>query len=393
MSNEDVAVNVGQRVATARKLAGWTQVQLALHARYSVSAVRAVEQGREPATPAFIAAVARALGLEPEQLTGQPYSDDEGGSLEGVAELRAVIAEGPSIRILAPEDGADLAGELRELERHYREDRGKIALARLPVLLRQLYGTLDDTTSQAEKSRLFSTIAAAWVLAERLCRRFGLLTLAIPTLDRLDTVAEHADDPLYRSQAAAKRARVLMSYDVYDTPRVETALNQIVGTGTASTAVQGYVHLCGAIVAARGRDRDTALEHLGEADHLASQVHSERDEYGTLFGPQNVAIHRTAVELECGDPGRAAQLGDNTHLTDEVAPPRQGHHWQDTARAWLLAGQPNHALRALNRARVAAPQQTRHHPQVRETVRLIAEAERRRSDSLAGFAQFLTSGR
>lgn len=393
MSNEEVAVNVGQRVAAARKLTGWTQVQLAFHARYSVSAVRAVEQGREPATPAFVAAAARALGIEPEQLTGQPYPDDEGGALDGVAELRAVIAEGFSIRSVAPEEGADLAGELRELERQYREDRGKVALAWLPVLLRQLYGAVEDTASEAEQSRLFSVIAAAWVLAERLCRRFGLLTLAIPALDRLDVVAEHADDPLYRAQAAAKRARVLMSYDIYDTQRVENALDRIVGSGTGSTAVQGYVHLCGSIVSARGRNRDTAMEHLDEADRLAAQVYSESDEYGTLFGPQNVAIHRTAVELECGDPGRAARLGDNTQLTDEVAPPRQGHHWQDTARAWLLAGQPNQALRALNRARVVAPQQTRHHPQVRETVRLIAEAERRRSDSLSSFAQFLTIGR
>lgn len=391
--SDEVVVDIGQRIATARKLAGWTQDQLASRMCYSTSMVRGVEQAREPTSPRFIAAVARALGTEPEVFTGQPYRDDEGGALDGVVELRAVVAEGSGLQVVAPDDDVDLGSELVELERLYREDRGRQALARLPLLLRQLYGATEATVSHAERGRLFSLIARGWVLGERICRRFGLLTLAIPTLDRLDSVAELADDPLYRPQAHAKRARLLMYYDVYDGSRVEAALDRITGTGAGPTAVQGYTHLCGAIVAARGRSRDTALEHLREAGRLAEQITGERDEYGTLFGSQNVAIHRTAVELECGDPGRAARIGEDVRLTDAVAPPRKGHHWQDTARAWLLAGQSNHALRALNRARTAAPQQTRHHPQVRETVRLIAEAERRTSGSLTEFSQYLATGR
>jgi transcriptional regulator with XRE-family HTH domain len=67
------ASGVGQRVAEERKLAGWTQVKLAREASVSVSLVRAVEQGRVPASPAFVSASARALKAGVADLLDQPY--------------------------------------------------------------------------------------------------------------------------------------------------------------------------------------------------------------------------------------------------------------------------------------------------------------------------------
>lgn len=64
---------VGQRVAEERKLAGWTQLKLAREAMVSVSLVRAVEQGRAPASPAFVSACARALHVGVADLFQQPY--------------------------------------------------------------------------------------------------------------------------------------------------------------------------------------------------------------------------------------------------------------------------------------------------------------------------------
>ncbi len=49
---------VGYRVASLRRLAGRTQERMAGTAHVSVSRVRAVEQGRTPASAAFTAAVA-----------------------------------------------------------------------------------------------------------------------------------------------------------------------------------------------------------------------------------------------------------------------------------------------------------------------------------------------
>lgn len=100
-------------------------------------------------------------------------------------------------------------------------------------------------------------------------------------------------------------------------------------------------------------------------------------------------MHSIAIELEAGDPGRAARIGSALDIPTDTSPTRVGHHWQDTARAWLLIGETVNALKALNLARKSAPQQTRRHPSVRETLIGIASAERRRTDSLGAFARWV----
>ncbi|WP_245721381.1 helix-turn-helix domain-containing protein [Nocardia pseudovaccinii] len=382
--------HVGHRIAVERKLAGLKQIQLAQKANYSLSLLRAVEQGREPASPAFTAAVARALGVEPEQLTGTPYYDtiETEGPLEGLTDLRALLAEGQYVQGVEPPTLAELSADMAAVDRDYRDDRGRAALARLPILIRQMYGALHAAGTDAERGRVFTLLSAAHVTAERLCRRFGYMNMTVPVLDRLEWVAAQADDPLYAAQAKIKRARILMYHNANDVglTLIDQGLDMIAGDTEASNAVRGYGHLCGAIVAARGFRTDVARAHIAEAGQLAQSMNGESDLYGTLFGPANVGIHSCAVELEAGDPGKAAREGSALVLPAGIAPPRAGHHWQDTARAWLLSGQPEKALKTLNHARRIAPQQTRLHPSVRETLHGIAAAERRRTDSLSSFA-------
>ncbi|MGY4103111.1 helix-turn-helix domain-containing protein, partial [Nocardia sp. R16R-3T] len=167
---------------------------------------------------------------------------------------------------------------------------------------------------------------------------------------------------------------------------IEKALDTITGDDAAATEVRGFGHLCGSIIAARGFRPDVARNHITEARTSALHVNGESDMYGTMFGHANVEIHSCAVELEAGDPGGAAREGTALVLPAGIALPRAGHHWQDVARAWLMSGQPDKALKSLNLARRVAPQHTRLHPSVRETLHGIAAAERRRTDSLSSFA-------
>ncbi|WP_067467745.1 helix-turn-helix domain-containing protein [Nocardia amamiensis] len=386
-------VGIGARISAERKLAGLTQPQLASRAGYSVSMVRAVEQSREPASPGFVAAAAKALGIEPEQLTGAPYYDtlEEDGPLEGLTELRAILAEGTYVRQIEPPPLTQLVADLDAINRLYRNDKGRIALARLPILIRQLYGALHAATGDADRGRVFSLLAHAYIQSERLTHRFGFMTLTLPSLDGLEWAAAQADDPLYAVQAKPRRAKVLMYYGSNDVglQLVEGALDQIGGDDPASSEVLGFSHLSGAIISARDRRLDIARDHISEARKLARHISGECDSYGTLFSQANTEIHSCAVELEAGDPGKAAREGSALKLPDDVAPPRAGHHWQDTARAWLLAGRTDNALKALNVARRVAPQQTKLHPNVRETLYGIAAAERRRSDSLGAFARWV----
>lgn len=387
------ATGTGARTARARKLRGWTQPRLAREAGLSESLVTKVERGVVPASASFVAAVSRALAIEPERLTGAPYYDviEDDGPLEGVADLRAVIAEGKYVRAVEPGSLEDLAAEMAAIDLAYRNDKGRVALARIPTLIRRLHGALRDANTEDDLGRINSLLCAAYVTAERLCRRFGFTHLAPSVLDRLEDAATRADDPLYAAQAKIKRARVLMYYDANDVglQLVEQGIDMIDGDTESANAVRGYGHLCGAIVAARGIRPDTARDHIEAARRLALLMPGESDRYGTLFGPGNVGIHASAVALESGDPDRAAREGSALVLPPDLAPPRAGHHWQDVARAWTLVGQTDKALKALGAARAVAPQQTRLHPSVRETLHAIAAAERRRTDTLSNFASWV----
>ncbi|ATL68716.1 helix-turn-helix domain-containing protein [Nocardia terpenica] len=383
---------VGERIAAERKLAGLKQIQLAQKASYSVSMVRAVEQGREPAAPGFIAAVARALRIEPELLTGVPYYEtlEADGPLEGLAELGSILAEGADVRQVEPPALTELARDLSAINLDCRNDRGRAALLRLPVLIRQLYGAIDAAGDDAERGRVFSLLAHAYMQAEGLTHRFGFIALTMLALDRLEWAASYADNSLYVAQAKLERKKALLYYGSNEVGLrlVEQALDMVSGDNVAATEVRGFAHLSGAILAARDRRLDVARDHIAEARKLALLVNGESDLFGTNFGSANVEIHACAVELEAGDPGKAAREGSALVLPKDIAPPRAGHHWQDTARAWLLAGQPDKALHSLTLARRVAPQQTRLHPSVRETLHGIASAQRRQNDSLVSFASW-----
>ncbi|MGH3623990.1 MAG: hypothetical protein ACRDQ5_19740 [Sciscionella sp.] len=104
--------------------------------------------------------------------------------------------------------------------------------------------------------------------------------------------------------------------------------------------------------------------------------------------PLNIDVHWCALPVENYDGTEAVRRGEQVRIIDPGQPERVGHHHIDQARAWLLHGDRERTLAHLNEARRIAPHNTRYHPQVRETVRTLAEADRRVTDSLAGFARW-----
>lgn len=395
MSVPDSGVSIGERVALARKIVGVNQQALAQRANYSVSMVRAVEQGREPASSGFVAAVAKALSVEPQELYGQPYHRllaEDGGGLPGVAELQAILAEGSFVDPLEPSSNEELAADLAAVQQDRHEDHARRALAKVPVLLRQLHGAVESGGTVTERERSYSLLARAYGNAAQLTYRFGWMVMASTLLDRMEHAASFSGQSLLIAHAVQQRALLLLSYSAYTSGQrcVQRSLDQIGPLdGEAELALSGSAHLRGAILAARGRDSDRAEEHLVEAERLAALIGHESAAYDTNFGPGNVMIHQVAVALDIGDPGRAAHTGARLRLPSGVKATRVGRHWQDVARAWTMAGDHSAALKALNRARKAAPQQTRYHPHVHETVHVIVSEQQRSSDSIAHFANWL----
>jgi hypothetical protein len=120
-------------------------------------------------------------------------------------------------------------------------------------------------------------------------------------------------------------------------------------------------------------------------------MRDDRNDYGLAFGPSNVAQHQVAVAVEMEDGPEAVRRSRSVRLGTAVPAVRRGHHYMDLARGYVLAGDNSAALRYLQEARRIAPQQTRHHPMVRETVLAIAAARRARED-VSLFATWLGLG-
>ncbi|NEW37462.1 helix-turn-helix transcriptional regulator [Nocardia cyriacigeorgica] len=379
--------HLGQAVAAERKIAGLSQRQLADRAAYSLSMVKAVEQGREIASPGFVSAVARALRIMPEQLTGAPFDDGKPLS-DAVNELSILLAQGRFATAEEPHGLAQLEAELTAAQNLYRSDRTRQTLEALPGIIRRLHGAVRDLSSDRQ-ARAYSLLASAYILAEWSARRTGHLMLALPALDLADSYAPLGEDRNFGAFSVLARARVLTHYG-----ESQVASRLIDGAISAADDTEqgmvlaGYSHLAGAINEARKLDYPAATGHIQAAREFATMT-GETDMYMTAFGPLNVEIHAHAVELEAGDPHRAALEGAQLTYGRDAPPTRVAHHWHDNARAWLMSGKPDRALAALNKARAAAPQQTRLHPSVRETVYGIASAQRRQSDSLLGFAHWL----
>ncbi len=151
----------------------------------------------------------------------------------------------------------------------------------------------------------------------------------------------------------------------------------------------GNLHLKSGLAAARAGDLAAADEHLAEARETAARIGADRDDYRLFFGPTNVAIWSVGLAVEAGDGTEAVKRAEGFHPPPYTPRERVGHHWIDAARGYLLHGDRQRALSSLQQARHIAPQQTRYHPMVAETVRALVRAERRRSDSVAGFARWL----
>ncbi|MEV6555847.1 helix-turn-helix transcriptional regulator [Nocardia sp. NPDC051756] len=380
---------IGERIAHERRISGKTQAQLAREMDYSIQMVKAVEQGRKPAAPGFVNAAARVLGIEPEVLNGTPYRDtlEEEGTLEGIAELRAILCEGEYVRPLEPPPIPELRASMKAIDDYDRKGKSRLALARLPKLIRQLYGAMHVSPEPA----VFELLCRAYNAADRMCRRFGFMSLTIPAIDRYDWAAARADDPLAVAVGKVMRTRLLVYQDSTDLALmlVDRAIADAHGDSEEALSVIGAAHLAGAVAASRALRLDTARGHIEEARVIGARLGFETRAYETLFGPANTEIHAVGVELEAGDPGRAARDGSALILPKSIAQTRAGHLWQDIARAWVLSGKPEQAMKSLNVARRIAPQQTKLHPAVRETLNAVVALEKRSTGSTGEFARWL----
>jgi transcriptional regulator with XRE-family HTH domain len=387
--------SIGTRVATERRLAGLTQTQLAQRAHVSVSLIRSVEQERVPASPAFVAAVARALGRGTPELLGQPVgptTPDDRQVLAIVPPLRRELAA----YLLPGDDGIKVRpfDELRRAVQDISARRQSVDLvamgAELPALLAELRAF---TSSVNDPRDGYGLLALVYAAAGQVAYKLGYADLASVTTDRVEWAAARSGDPLAVAAADFYRAGELIgatdwhgALDCLETARgrVEDRLDD-----EAGRSMYGQLHLKSGLAAARAGDASTSDSHLAEAARLAATVGEFRNDYDLSFNRHSVGIWSVGLAVELMDGTTAVRRANGMAVPPGVSTERVGHHHIDLARGYLLHGDKARSFDALLTARRIAPQQTKYHPQVHETARMLARIERRRNDTLAGFVTWL----
>ena len=234
---------------------------------------------------------------------------------------------------------------------------------------------------------LTETYYAVGQLASKLC----YTDLASLSVDRYEWAAAHSGDELAVLVGAYRRAGDLIYLDECGIARrlLDDARSRIearLGHADAPTlATWGNLHLKSGLAG----DRDGADAHLAKAKETAERIGVDRDDYRLCFGPTNVNIWSVGLAVEMLDGTEAIIRAEKFALPRSAPRERVGHHWIDLARGYLLHGDHQRALATLQQARQTAPQQTRYHPQVHETVRALARADRRRTDTLTHFVGWL----
>jgi len=386
----------GRRVAVQRKLAGMTQQQLADRAHVSRSLISQVEQGALPASGAFLAAVARVLGVDVDALTGQPYGTpitSPRAEHAGIPALRAALDNDDDPEFEgSPMPADEVRIRLDDCQSCCDNARYATVTAALPGLLNHSYALVHQAGSGSAAELAWGLLADGYELAQVVSHCFGYLDLATLAARCGRDAARRVGDPLRVAVAAVRCTELRLQRG--DHPAVLRVLDHahelIDGQHCAAAeAVRAHLHLRQALTHAHRGDPAKADEHLTIARMLVTRGVPERPYHGVFASPVTVDIHRVAVAVELCDGLTAVDRAGQVQLPDHIPPCRAGDHWITVARAWTLHGDRTKALEALHQARRAAPQLTRYHPGIHETVHRLAERDRRADDTLAGFSRWL----
>lgn len=396
----DHEAGIGARIARNRKRRGLTQTRFAELVPASVSLVRQVESGHKPASPAFTAAAARALGVPVHELQGQPYRGENlrGDALHAcVTPLRRSLLAWDMPADAPPRPLNELRTEVRNASSLHLASDYRALGEILPALLEEMTVTF-HSASGGERKEAAKLLAEAYRAALEIVYKLGYGDLVLTALDRLRWAAEESGDPLLAKGVTGwlrgwilcvnndeARALKLLEDSRRDLePLLDTESPQ-------ALSVIGSLHLRQAIVLSRQGKLSDADVHIARARELADRLGVDGNAYLLAFGPTNVAIHSVAVavDAQCGDKAieRARHLGVPRTLSKE----RASHHLIDVARAYQQEGQSESALSCLQKARRLAPQHTRLHPMVHETVRslIIDQRKRRAVHPVVDFADWL----
>ncbi|MFE5542136.1 helix-turn-helix domain-containing protein [Streptomyces sp. NPDC056492] len=385
--------HTGARMKRLRLERHLTQQAVSDLAQVPYSTYTKTEQGVIPASPHLIAAVARALRVSVDIITGQPYAtelraDELDILIRPIREALDVYDLGadpditPRVHQLLTDDSEALlvavrAGEIKQ------------TAGRLPALIQEA-----TTAAHAAPGRdRWLLLASLYRTAYDIATKLGYYDLAALALARMDWAAERGSDAVFGGMYRYMRALTYLRDGEYRTGErlVDLGLRTLAQADPSREreVVTGQLHLGAAVMAGRSKDGNRAEGHLAEAERIAAGTGEAVSTHWLAFGPTNVAVHRVSVLAELDEYGRAAQAGRSVTMPADWPKSRRSHHYAEVARAQMWTGDLDGSFQNLLRARKSAPQQARYHQTVRETYAGLEAARRQLPDSFLSYGSWL----
>jgi transcriptional regulator with XRE-family HTH domain len=375
----------GERIAYYRKRLGLSQVEFAGLIDRSESWVSQVERGvRAIDRMSVLQKVADALSVSVDELSGGDYEDQAAADQpQGFEALRLTLTGHPAIGTVLvaskPSAAETRIDELRELHEQVWTLVHASRYSELAPLMNDLIPGLERAARTNAGTDLAESVGAllsdTYQAAAAVMAKLGEADAAWVAADRAAFTAEAIGDPLAVAASLFRMAHAFLSLgQLAQAHKVATAtiagLEQRAAEDPApqTLSLHGAFHLVLAVTAARENDRQQTYRHLDRARDIAARIGQDRNDFGTEFGPTNVALHAVSVAVALGDAGQALDLARDIDATG-LSPERQARYLIDLAQAHTMRRQTGEALRCLEEAERLTPEQTRTHRVARTVTR------------------------
>ncbi|WP_455354878.1 helix-turn-helix domain-containing protein [Streptomyces sp. SYSU K217416] len=384
-------LEVGHRIATARRARRMTQADLARAAFISLATVKAIERGARMPSDTTLDAIAAALAMDPTRLlTGHARNDgrvhDALPAVSAAIAAYDIPADGPEASITDLQAAVDEAVKWRLGAQYVR------LADRVPKLLEQTIRAI-HTSGGAEQQEAARLLVSAARSADAVAYKFGAHDLSARLIELMRWAAVRADDPLLTASVAYVRTETFFAAKAH-APGLR-ALEHAVDAAPSvadpqAVAARGALHMRAAVIAGRAGDADAADLHLVEARQHGDRI--PEDIYqGTAFGPDSVRIHEVSVAISLGQDHvkRALDVASEWKPSSDMPRERRSGFYIELAQAQLWAGLMDHAFESLKVARAVAPQHTREHPWARDVAGTLRRLKRADAESLTHYAQWI----
>lgn len=370
--------HIGRRVREVRIWRGLSVTALAGLAGMSTSYLSLIERGLRPVTrQATLEALANALQVSPEELTGQPYQSGDTLSQEAHAGIAAVEAALDAYDLgTDPEvpyrPWPELSLAVEQLNTVVREDADYAGLgAIIPSLLAELHAAY--THDPAHRREILVGLVYAYRSAAGFTKMMGVRGLPMVAARLAQNCADELAEPEWVGFGAFLRgyAAGALNRPHQYTLAVRTT-EELSPHFDNPDVVQaaGALHLNAALVCAARGQAELARDHVAEAAELAARLPSDVGNFGWLhFRPENVGVWRTSLGTELGEGAKVAEYAKSVRPAMIEGKARKAAFLADVGRALTAEKRTREqGIQVLADAERTAPQLIRNNPYVRDLV-------------------------